>query len=139
MYQNTDRKYRDYYMLTFDMRLPRRKRVNAEIAEATEQLAESKDTLDAHLQQQMAEVKQQVVRVSSDDELLTDYSAGLMPQTDAAYRATLSAYSASREQFAHVVSAFVARLNLRLEYLQTLADHESAIGRLETLTGASLR
>jgi outer membrane protein TolC len=139
MYQNTDRKYRDYYMLTFDMRLPRRKRVNAEIAEATQQLAQSRDTLDAHLQQQLAEVKQQDVRVSSDDEVLTDYSAGLMPQTDAAYRATLSAYSANREQFAHVVSAFVARLNLRLEYLQTLADHESAIARLETLTGASLR
>ena len=36
MYQNTDRKYRDYYMFTFDVRLPRRKRVNAEIAEAQE-------------------------------------------------------------------------------------------------------
>lgn len=139
MYENTDRKYRDYYMLTFDMRLPRRKRVNAEIAEAAEQLAQSRDTLDAHLQQQLAEVKQQYVRVSSDEEVLMDYSAGLITQTDATYRATLSAYSANREQFSHVVSAFVARLNLRLEYMQTLADHESAIARLETLTGASLR
>ena len=36
MYQNTDRKYRDYYMFTFDVRFPRKKRVNAEIAEAQE-------------------------------------------------------------------------------------------------------
>ena len=36
LYQNTDRKYRDYYMFTFDVRFPRKKRVNAEIAEATE-------------------------------------------------------------------------------------------------------
>ena len=36
MYENTDRKYRDYYMFTFDVRFPRKKRVNAEIAEATE-------------------------------------------------------------------------------------------------------
>src|SRR6185503_3463477 len=34
MYQNTDRKYRDYYMFTFDVRFPRKSRVNAEIAEA---------------------------------------------------------------------------------------------------------
>ncbi len=54
MYQNTDRKYRDYYMLTFNVRLPRRKRVDAEVGEATEMLAESKQTLDAHLQQQLA-------------------------------------------------------------------------------------
>jgi outer membrane protein TolC len=49
MYQNTDRKYRDYYMLTFDVRFPRKKRVNAEIAESQEQLIQSQKTLDAHL------------------------------------------------------------------------------------------
>src|SRR5258708_38807659 len=36
MYQNTDRKYRDYYMFTFDVRFPRKKRVSTEVAEATE-------------------------------------------------------------------------------------------------------
>ena len=41
LYQNTDRKYRDYYMFTFDVRFPRKKRVDAEIAEATERRSES--------------------------------------------------------------------------------------------------
>src|SRR5258707_8269533 len=50
MYQNTDRKYRDYYMLTFDVRFPRKNRVNAGIAEATEKRVESQQTLNAHLQ-----------------------------------------------------------------------------------------
>src|SRR6202011_6188957 len=50
MYQNTDRKYRDYYMFTFDVRFPRKARVNAEIAEATEKRSESQQTLSAHLQ-----------------------------------------------------------------------------------------
>src|SRR6201989_1892562 len=48
MYQNTDRKYRDYYMFTFDVRFPRKKRVNAEIAEATEKHSQSQQTLNAH-------------------------------------------------------------------------------------------
>jgi cobalt-zinc-cadmium efflux system outer membrane protein len=139
MYQNTDRKYRDYYMFTFDVRVPRKARVNAEIAEATERRSESQQTLNAHLQQQLAEVREGYVKAASDEELLKEYREGLIPQSDAAYRATLSAYASNREQFIHVLSYFTDTLNLRLEYVQTLVDHEAALAHLESLTGATLR
>src|SRR5258705_950409 len=139
MYQNTDRKYRDYYMLTFDVRFPRKNRVNAGIAEATEKRVESQLTLDAHLQQQLAEVQAEYVKATSDEELLKEYREGLIPQSDAAYRATLSAYSSNREPVTHVLSYFTDVLNLKLEYAQTLVDHEVALAHLETLTGATLR
>jgi outer membrane protein TolC len=139
MYQNTDRKYRDYYMFTFDVRLPRKGRVNAEIAEAAEKRAESQQTLDAHLQQQLAQVKEEYVKATSDEELLKEYQDGLIPQSDAAYRATLSAYASNREQFIHLLSYFTDVLNLKLEYAQALADHETALAHLESLTGATLR
>ncbi len=139
MYQNTDRKYRDYYMFTFDVRFPRKKRVNAGIAEATEKRTESKQTLTAHLQQQLAEVQEGYVKATGDEELLKEYREGLIPQSDAAYRATLSAYSSNREQFTHVLSYFTDLLSLKLEYAQTLVDHETALAHLETLTGATLR
>jgi outer membrane protein, heavy metal efflux system len=139
IYQNTDRKYRDYYMFTFDVRFPRKKRVDAEIAEATERRSESQQTLNAHLQQQLAEVQEGYVKATSDEELLKEYREGLVPQSDAAYRATLSAYASNREQFIHVLSYFTDTLNLKLEYAQTLMDHEAALAHLETLTGATLR
>jgi cobalt-zinc-cadmium efflux system outer membrane protein len=139
MYQNTDRKYRDYYMLTFDVRFPRKKRVNAEIAQAAEMLGQSKDALDAQLQQQLAETQQQYVQTVSDAELLKEYRDGLVPQSDAAYRATLSAYAANREQFIHVLQYFTDLLNLKLDFAKTLADHETALAHLESLTGANLR
>jgi outer membrane protein, heavy metal efflux system len=139
MYQNTDRKYRDYYMFTFDIRFPRKERVNAEIAESQEQLIQSQKTLDAHLQQQLAEVQQGYVKATSDEELLKEYREGLIPQSDAAYRATLSAYASNREQFIHVLSYFTDLLNLKLEYAQTLMDHETALAHLESLTGATLQ
>jgi outer membrane protein, heavy metal efflux system len=139
MYQNTDRKYRDYYMFTFDVRFPRKKRVNGEIAQATEKRAESQQTLDAHVQQQLAEVKEEYVKATSDEELLKEYREGLIPQSDAAYRATLSAYASTREQFIHVLSYFTDLLNLKLEYAETLEDHEAALAHIETLTGATLR
>ena len=139
MYQNTDRKYRDYYMLTFDLRFPRKKRVNAEVAEAQEQLIKSQKTLDAHLQQELAEVQQEYVKATSDEELLKEYREGLMPQSDAAYRSTLNAYASNREQFVHVLTYFRDVLNLKLEYAETLMDHETALAYLESLTGATLR
>src|SRR5215469_16249754 len=139
MYQNTDRKYRDYYMFTFDVRFPRKKRVNAEIAESQEKLIASQKTLDAHLQQQLAQVQQDYVQATNDEELLKEYREGLVPQSDAAYRATLSAYASSKDQFTHVLSYFTDLLNLKLEYAQTLLDHETALAHLESLTGATLR
>lgn len=139
MYQNTDRKYRDYYMLTFDVRFPRKKRVNAEIAEAQEKRIASQKTLDAHLQQQLSQVQQLYVQASSDEEQLKEYREGLIPQSDAAYRATLSAYASNKDQFTHVLSYFTDLLNLKLDYAQTLLDHETALAHLESLTGASLR
>lgn len=139
LYENTDRKYRDYYMFTFDVRFPRKRRVNAEVAEAMEERSESQRTLDAHLQQQLAEVQDGYVKAASDQELLEEYREGLIPQSDAAYRATLSAYASNREQFIHVLSYFTDTLNLKLEYVQTLVDHEAALAHLESLTGATLR
>jgi outer membrane protein, heavy metal efflux system len=139
LYQNTDRKYRDYYMFTFDVRFPRKKRVDAGIAEATEKRSESQQTLNAHLQQQLAEVQEEYVKATSDEELLKEYREGLVPQSDAAYRATLSAYASNREPFIHVLSYFTDLLSLKLEYAQTLVDHEAALAHLETLTGATLR
>jgi cobalt-zinc-cadmium efflux system outer membrane protein len=139
LYENTDRKYRDYYMFTFDVRFPRKKRVDAEIAEATERRSESQRTLDAHLQQQLAEVQQEYVKATSDEELLKEYREGLVPQSDAAYQATLSAYASNREPFIHVLSYFTDLLSLKLEYAQTLMDHEAALAHLEALTGATLR
>jgi outer membrane protein TolC len=139
MYQNTDRKYRDYYMFTFDVRFSRKQRVNAEIAETTEKRSESQQTLNAHLQQQLAEVQEEYLKANSDEELLKEYREGLIPQSDAAYRATLSAYSSNREQFTHVLTYFTDVLGLKLEYAQTLVDHETALAHLESLTGATLR
>jgi cobalt-zinc-cadmium efflux system outer membrane protein len=139
IYQNTDRKYRDYYMFTFDVRIPRKKRVDAEIAEATEKRSESQQTLNAHLQQQLAEVREGYVKAASDEELLKEYREGLIPQSDAAYRATLNAYASNREEFIHVLSYFTDLLSLKLEYAQTIVDHEAALAHLESLTGATLR
>jgi cobalt-zinc-cadmium efflux system outer membrane protein len=139
MYQQNDRKYPDYYMFTFNIRLPRRSRVHAEVAEAAETLAQSKEDLDAHLQQQLAQVKRGCVTVTNDEQLLTEYRDGLIPQSDAAYRSTLSSYASNRDVLTHVLLYFVNVLDMKLDQAQMMADHETTLAHLETLTGATLR
>ncbi len=139
MYQQNDRKYPDYYMFTFNVRLPRKGRVHAEVEEAAEKLAQSRDTLDAHLQEQLAQVKREYVTAKNDEMLLQEYQQGLIPQSDAAYRSTLNSYASNRDVFTHVLLYFVNVLSMRLDEAQVLADHETALAHLETLTGATLR
>lgn len=139
MYQQNDRKYPDYYMFTFRVRLPRRGRVHAEVEEAAAKLAQSRDALDAQLQEQLARTKREHVIVENDDTLLKEYRQGLIPQSIAAYHATLNSYANNRDVFTHVLIYFVNLLNMRLDEAQVLADHETAMAHLETLTGATLR
>ena len=139
MYENTDRKYRDYYVATFSVSFPRKKRIDGEIAEAAEMQAQARDELDAQLQEQRAAVQQQYVQATSDAELLKEYREGLIPQSDAAYKATLNAYASNREPFTHVLQYFTDLLNLKLDLAKTLADHEIALAHLESLTGVTLR
>ncbi len=80
MFQQTGGGYRDYYMLTVSMRLPRRKRVEAGVAEAAESLEQSKQELDSQVQQQLAEVQKQYIAVTSTAELVTEYQDGLLPK-----------------------------------------------------------
>jgi outer membrane protein TolC len=139
MFEQTGSGYRDYYALTLNMRLPRRKRVEGEIAEATEYLNQSKQELDSQVQQQLAEVQKQYVTVSSTEELLKEYQEGLIPQSEAAFHSEEAAYQSNKEQFAPVLSSLLDVLSFEHDYQQALLDHETALAHLEALTGATLR
>jgi outer membrane protein, heavy metal efflux system len=139
MFQQTGGGFRDYYMLTVSMRLPRRKRVEAGVAEAAESLERSKQELDSQVQQQVAEVQKQYIAVTNTAELLTEYQDGLLPQARAAFHAEQTTYQAGKQTFAPVLSSLLDVLTFEHDYQQALLDHETALARLETLTGAQLR
>jgi cobalt-zinc-cadmium efflux system outer membrane protein len=139
MFQQTGGGYRDYYMLTLSMRLPRRKRVEAGVAEAAESLERSKQELDSQVQQQLAEVQKQYIAVTNTAELLKEYQDGLLPQAEAAFRAEQTTYQSGKQTFIPVLSSLLDLLTFEHDYQQALLDHETALARLETLTGAQLR
>jgi outer membrane protein, heavy metal efflux system len=139
MFQETGSSYRDYYMLTFNVNLPRRRRVNAEIAEAAEILGQSEQSLNAEVQRQLSEVQKEYVAATSSAELLIEYRDGLIPQAQAVFRANLAAYQSNTGELNTVLLSVNDVLTLERDSAQALLDHEVAIAHLENLTGETLR
>src|SRR5258707_605773 len=106
MYQNTDRKFRDYYMLTLTVTLPNRGRRRAELASAAEHQQTAASELSAEIQRRSAEVQSQYVAAQTSGEQLKIYREGLIPQAEATYRAALAAYQANRQDFETLLSSF---------------------------------
>jgi outer membrane protein TolC len=138
MYQNTDRKFRDYYMLTFTVTLPNRGRRRAELAEATENRQSVTAELNAEVQRRQAEVQDQYVMAKTSAEQLRIFREGLMPQAEATFRAAMAAYQANRQDFETLLSSFRDALDFEEQYQKELSEHESALARLESLTGVTL-
>lgn len=139
MYENTDRQYRDYYMLTFGINLPNRGRRRAELAEAEEKEQQAKQLVQDKLLQQLAELQQDYVVAQTSGEQLDIYKQGLVPQAQATFRAALAGYQTSRQDFQTLLSAFLDVLNLEIDYQRQLSDHESALARIEAVTGVTLQ
>jgi outer membrane protein, heavy metal efflux system len=137
-YEHTGSQTRDYYMATFGIRLPNRRRQKAELAEAQENQERARQELDAESQRVLSEVQQQYVRAKTAEERLKIYSDGLVPQSEATFQSALSAYQSNRQDFESLLSGFLDVLNLDLEYRNELVEHESALAELERLTGVDL-
>jgi outer membrane protein TolC len=139
MYENTDRKFRDYYVATFGINLPNRGRRKAQLAEAEASREQANQQLEAESQRRLAEVQDQYVVAQTSAEQLKIYAEGLIPQSEATFRSALAAYEANRQDFQTLLSSFLDVLNLQVEYQRELADHESALAQLEALTGVNFQ
>jgi cobalt-zinc-cadmium efflux system outer membrane protein len=138
MYENTDRKFRDYYALSFSVNFPRRKPRRAALAQAQVNVERAQQEQDAQVQAVLAEVQKQYVIVKTSEEQLLIYRDGLIPQAQATIQAGLTAYESSRTDFESLFSSYMDVLNLDLEYQQTLLDHETALAHIERLSGVTL-
>jgi outer membrane protein TolC len=135
MYQHTSGQFRDYYMLTFGVRLPRREPQRAAVAEASEQLEQARQQYQAGLQATLAAAQEQLVTVRITEEQARIFSEGLIPQATASFRAGMAAYESDRQDFQTLLSSFLDVLDLDLEYRRTIADHQIARAEIERLAG----
>ena len=141
LWQHTGPQVRDYYMLTFGVRVPiyRRRKQQPELAQAVEELNRSRREYDAQVQQAYFDVRDHFLAAKTSAEVLKIYREGLIPQATATFQSGIAAYQSNRQDFETLLASFLDVLQFDKEYWQTLADHETALARLERLTGVTLR
>jgi cobalt-zinc-cadmium efflux system outer membrane protein len=139
MWQHTASNFRDYYMGTFSIKLPNRSRVRAMQGEAEAKLAEAQAEKESRLKQMEAELGVQIATVETSETQLKVYDDGLIPQSEAALNAGLAGYRAGKQEYQGLLSSFADTLQLGIERERVLAEHESAIARIEGLIGEELQ
>lgn len=131
--------YRDGYVLSFNMKIPRGKYLASQIAAASEKLENAHAQASEDRLRELSDVQKQYVVVLSAEELMKECSEGLIPQSKAVYESKLAGYQSDREKFSAVIQAFLDEITFEDDYLQALLEHETALAHLETLTGEKLR
>ena len=137
-YQNTDRRFRDYYMVSVGVNFPRRKPRQAALAQARINVDRAREDQDSQTQAVLADVQRQYVTIKTSEEQLLIYRDGLIPQAQAAIQAGLAAYESNRTDFQSLFSSYMDALNLEIAYQQTLLDHETALIHITRLAGVAL-
>lgn len=142
LWQRTDpTQYRAYYMLTFNVRVPiyRTRKQRPELAQAEADLSRSRSEVESQTQQVAFELRTEYDTAQKTAEILKIYSEGLLPQARAEFEAGVAAYQNNRQDFQTLLTSFLDVLQLDEEYWQSAAERETALARLEQLTGLSLR
>ena len=142
MWQRTDpTQFRAYYMLSFGVRVPiyRSRKQKPELAQAQFEELRARSEFEARSQQLASELRAQYVVAQQTAELLKIHREGLAPQARSAFQSGLAAYQSDKQEFQPVLTSFLDVLHLDEEYWQNVAEYETAIARLEQITGLALR
>ena len=140
MWQHTSEQSRDYYMLSFSARIPiyRRRKLNPEMNQAVEELNRSRREYESQVQSSYFDVRNQYIAADTASQMLKIYREGLIPQALATYQAGLASYQTGTLDFESLFSTFMDVLNFDGEYWKTLMEHETALARIEQITGVPL-
>jgi cobalt-zinc-cadmium efflux system outer membrane protein len=141
MWQRTDpTQFRAYYMLSFSVRVPiyRTRKQRPELAQAEADLNRSRSEHEIQTQKVAFELQTEYETAQMSAELLKIYRDGLIPQARAGFEAGVAAYQNNRQDFPALLTSFLDVLHQDEEYWQNVAERETALARIEELTGLSL-
>ena len=139
MWQHTADNFRDYYMGTFSIKLPNRSRVRAAEGESQAKLAQAEAEKESRLKEMESDLGEQLAIVQTSEQQLKVYDEGLIPQSEAALNAGLAGYRTGKQEYQGLLASFSDTLQLSIDRERTLAEHEAAIARIESLLGEDLQ
>jgi outer membrane protein TolC len=108
------------------------------VAEATETLLSAEKMRDHRLNEVRFELKQQYLGAKASERLLTLYSKGVVPQSSLALESSMASYQVGNVDFLSLLANFTTLLNYETDYYRQVADYQTALARIEVLTGSDV-
>lgn len=108
------------------------------VAEASEDLISAEKMRDNRLNEVRFELKQQYLAAKASERLLSLYSKGVVPQSSLALESSMAAYQVGNVDFLSLIANFTTLLDYETDYYRQLADYQTALARIESLTGTDI-
>lgn len=126
--------------LTFSVSIPifYKTKQRQGVAEASEDLLSAEKMRDNRLNEVRFELKQQYLAAKASERLVSLYSTGIVPQSSLALESSMTAYQVGNVDFLSLIANFTTLLSYETDYYRQLADGQTAVARMESLTGVNL-
>jgi outer membrane protein TolC len=126
--------------VTFSVNIPifHKNKQRQGVAEASEDLISAEKMRDNRLNEVRFELKQQYLGAKASQRLLTLYSKGVVPQSSLALESSMASYQVGNVDFLSLLANFTTLLNYETDYYRQLADYQTALARIEVLTGSDV-
>jgi len=140
-YQKTGSLYPDYYMATFEVKVPvyfwRKQRLGVE--EAATRLVQTQHEYQMTSQEISFGVKDQFLMAKTSERLLAMYEQGVIPQAATSLESALAGYQTGKVDFLTLINNLTVLLNFEMDYYRELSNQQKAVARLEEFVGVKLQ
>jgi outer membrane protein TolC len=130
----------DMHGLTFTVNIPvfYKTKQREEVRQVKEEELSTAKARDNRRNELYFDLKQNYLAAKASDTLLKLYSQGVVPQSSLALESSISSYQVGNVDFLTVIGNFTTVLNYETDYYRELANYQTALARIEALTGADL-
>ena len=130
----------DMHGMTFTVNVPifYKTKQREEVRQATEEQLSASSARDNRQNELYFDLKQNYLAAKASDNLLKLFSQGVVPQSSLALESSMSAYQVGNVDFLTVIGNFTTVLNYETDYYRELANYQTALARMEAVTGADL-
>ncbi len=130
----------DMHGFTFTVNIPvfYKAKQREEVRQAEEEKLSASGARDNRKNELYFDLKQNYLAAKASDNLLKLFSQGVVPQSSLALESSMSAYQVGNVDFLTVLGNFTTVLNYETDYYRELANYQTALARMEALTGVEL-
>jgi len=130
----------DMHGMTFTVNIPvfYKTKQREEVQQAKEEEMSASSARDNRQNEVYFDLKQNYLAAKASDNLLKLFSQGVVPQSSLALESSMSAYQVGNVDFLTVIGNFTTVVNYETDYYRELANYQTALARMEAVTGADL-